>query len=136
MFVVYLLRELFTGQLVEVDQFGGERLRGGEAFGEEHDLGDESVVRHHHGDRTEERLQVVWQLHPAGVAVQHTGTAHGCTTCGVQHVVYNTWCTTRGVPSRVEENDSFVQSAKSHKWLPSETQEKQVNCQKSPDNID
>lgn len=43
-----------------------------EAHGEENDLGDHHIVRHHHGHRPEEHLQVVWQLPPASVPREWT----------------------------------------------------------------
>mmetsp|Transcript_2367 Transcript_2367/g.7837 ORF Transcript_2367/g.7837 Transcript_2367/m.7837 type:complete len:1218 (-) Transcript_2367:3636-7289(-) len=69
--VVVLLRELLRAELVHLDHLLRERARVQETLREEHDLGDERVVRHHHRHGPEERLQVVGQLGPACVARVH-----------------------------------------------------------------
>ena len=69
--VVVLLGQLLAGQVVEVDDLVGQRLGLDEALGEQHDLGDEGVVRHHHGHRAEQRLEVVGQLHSTCIPAVH-----------------------------------------------------------------
>eukprot|EP00962_Isochrysis_galbana_P015846 scaffold4536_cov113-Isochrysis_galbana.AAC.12 len=69
--VVVLLGQLLRGETVELRHLVGEPLGLAKALGEEHDLGDQAVVGHHHCDGAEERLEVVGQLGAAGVAGIH-----------------------------------------------------------------
>lgn len=70
--VMVLLGELFAGQLVQVDNLLGEGLGLHEPFREQHDLSNEGIVRHHHGDGAEQILQVVRELHSACIPVDIT----------------------------------------------------------------
>ena len=67
-----LLRQLFAEELVHLDHLAREVAAVIETFGEEHDLGNEGVVRDHHRHGTEEHFQVVGQLGPAGVTWVHS----------------------------------------------------------------
>eukprot|EP00964_Phaeocystis_antarctica_P042671 scaffold24462_cov48-Phaeocystis_antarctica.AAC.3 len=69
--VVVLAAELLRGEPEGGDELLREWLALVEAEGEETDLGDHRVVGHHHGHRTEERLEVVGQLGAACVAGVH-----------------------------------------------------------------
>ena len=69
--VVVLLRELLTAQLVHLHHLLGEDSRVLEALRVQDNLGDELVVGHHHGNRSEQGLQVVGQLGAARVAGIH-----------------------------------------------------------------
>ena len=66
-----LLRELFRGQLVELDHFTGEELRLVETFSVEHDLCDKLIRWDHHSDGSEEHLEVIRELSSTSVARVH-----------------------------------------------------------------
>ena len=66
--VVALLRQLLRRQLVQLGHLARQVAGIVEAFGEQHDLGDECIVWHHHGHGPEEHLQVVRQWGTPGVA--------------------------------------------------------------------
>lgn len=68
--VVVLLRQLSAGQLIQVHDFPGQGLGRDEALGEQHDLCNLIVVGHHHGHRSEEGLQVVWQIYSTGISIK------------------------------------------------------------------
>jgi len=68
---VVLLGQLLARELVQHGHLLGQVLGGVEALREEHDLADLLEVRHNHGHRPEERLQVVRQLGAARVAGVH-----------------------------------------------------------------
>ena len=54
--VVGLLAELLGAQDVQLAHLSRQRLGVREALGEQHDLRDQRVVRHHHGHRAEADL--------------------------------------------------------------------------------
>ena len=66
-----LLRKLFRGQLVELDHFGGKFGSLLKAFAEEHDFCDQLVIRDHHGNWSEEHLEIIRELHSAFVTGIH-----------------------------------------------------------------
>ena len=66
-----LTAELLTAQLV-----GGHNLPGTVPgllvpAGVQHDLSNHGIVWHHHGNRSEQRLKVVWQLRSPSIARVH-----------------------------------------------------------------
>ena len=63
-----LLGEQLLAERVESDELPGEGARVDETLGNQHDLANELKVRHHHGARPEQRLQVFRQLSPTRVA--------------------------------------------------------------------
>lgn len=75
--VVILLRQLSTGQLVQVYDFTGQGFGSYEALREQHDLGNLVVVRHHHGHRTEKRLQVIRQIHSTSISEKEHSSNDG-----------------------------------------------------------
>ena len=60
---------------------GGELFSGDYLFGKnftlketeriKHDLSNQGIIRHHHSDRSEESLQVIWKLGSSGVTWVH-----------------------------------------------------------------
>lgn len=54
--VVRLLAELFRAQDIQLAHLAGKSFRISKALGEEHDLGNERIVWHHHRHRAEAHL--------------------------------------------------------------------------------
>lgn len=54
--IVRLLAELLGAQYVQLAHLSRQSLRVSEPLGKKHNLGDEGVVGHHHGHRTEAYL--------------------------------------------------------------------------------
>ena len=65
--VVILFGKEFLAERIERDEFSGESSGIDKTLGDQHDLADELKVRHHHGARPEQRLQVLRQLSATGV---------------------------------------------------------------------
>ena len=66
-----LLAELFAHQVVQVDDFAREQRRLAEPLREQGDLRDQVKVGSDHGDGTEERLEVVREIHATQVGRVH-----------------------------------------------------------------
>ena len=66
-----LLRELLLAQLIKREELPGQSDVVQETAAGQLDADDDLTVGHHHGDRTELDLEILWQLLPARVARVH-----------------------------------------------------------------
>ena len=70
---MFLGRHLFTGQLETLLYFESQFRSILETIGIEGDFGYEGVVGDHHGHWSEQGLEVVRQVRPAGISRVHGG---------------------------------------------------------------
>ena len=66
-----LLTQLLGTQFIQFSHLTTQVLRVRESFSEKHDLSNQTVIRHHHGYRTKQHLQVIRKFSTSRVTWIH-----------------------------------------------------------------